>query len=102
MAAVPARSAIKSRRHTLSAHAWTLCRISRSFLISIPATIALGIEPIHFEILVECNIALHLACPSVGNVLFIACGIRNTPLETVIDAILPMAAVLAVTMLLIT
>jgi C4-dicarboxylate transporter DctM subunit len=67
-----------------------------------PMAIARGIEPIHFGILVECNVALHLACPPVGNVLFTACAVGNTPLETVIKPILPMIAILTVTMLIIT
>jgi tripartite ATP-independent transporter DctM subunit len=67
-----------------------------------PMAIARGIEPIHFGILVECNVALHLACPPVGNVLFTACAVGNTPLETVIKPILPMIGILTVTMLIIT
>jgi C4-dicarboxylate transporter DctM subunit len=67
-----------------------------------PMAIARGIEPIHFGILVECNVALHLACPPVGNVLFTACAVGNTPLELVIKPILPMIGILTVTMLIIT
>jgi C4-dicarboxylate transporter DctM subunit len=67
-----------------------------------PLAIARGIEPIHFGILVECNVALHLACPPVGGVLFTACAVGNTPLELVIKPILPMIAILTVTMLIIT
>jgi tripartite ATP-independent transporter DctM subunit len=67
-----------------------------------PLAIARGIEPIHFGILIECNVALHLACPPVGNVLFTACAVGNTPLELVIKPILPMIAILTVTMLIIT
>lgn len=67
-----------------------------------PLAVARGIEPIHFGILVECNVALHLACPPVGGVLFTACAVGNTPLELVVKPILPMIAVLTVTMLIIT
>ena len=67
-----------------------------------PMAIARGIEPIHFGILVETNVALHLACPPAGNVLFTACAVGNTPLETVIKPILPMIGILTVTMLIIT
>jgi TRAP-type C4-dicarboxylate transport system permease large subunit len=47
-------------------------------------------------------VALHLACPPVGNVLFKACAVGNTPLELVIKPILPMIAILTLTMLIIT
>lgn len=67
-----------------------------------PMAVARGIQPIHFGILIECNVALHLACPPVGNVLFTACAVGNTPLESVIRPILPMIAILTVTMLVIT
>jgi C4-dicarboxylate transporter DctM subunit len=67
-----------------------------------PMAIARGIEPIHFGILVECNVALGLATPPVGNVLFTACAVGNIPLELVIKPILPMVAILTVTMLIIT
>jgi C4-dicarboxylate transporter DctM subunit len=67
-----------------------------------PMAVARGIEPIHFGILVECNVALHLACPPLGGVLFTACAVGNTPLELVIKPILPMIAILTVTMLVIT
>jgi tripartite ATP-independent transporter DctM subunit len=67
-----------------------------------PLAITRGIEPIHFGILVECNVVLHLACPPVGNILFAACAVGNTPLELVIKPILPMIGILTVTMLIIT
>lgn len=67
-----------------------------------PMAVARGIEPIHFGILIECNVALGLVTPPVGNVLFTACAVANIPLERVIKPILPMIAVLVVTMLIIT
>jgi TRAP-type C4-dicarboxylate transport system permease large subunit len=67
-----------------------------------PMAIARGIEPIHFGIPVECSVALHLACPPIGNVLFTVHAVGNTPLETVIKLILPMIGIPTVTMLIIT
>jgi C4-dicarboxylate transporter, DctM subunit len=67
-----------------------------------PLAVVRGIEPIHFGILVECNVVLHLACPPVGGILFAACAVGNTPLELVIKPILPMIGILTVTMLIIT
>jgi tripartite ATP-independent transporter DctM subunit len=67
-----------------------------------PLAILRGIEPIHFGILVETNVVLHLAMPPVGGILFTACAVGNTPLELVIKPILPMVFILTVTMLIIT
>jgi tripartite ATP-independent transporter DctM subunit len=67
-----------------------------------PIATAHGIEPIHFGILVEANVALGLATPPVGVCLYAACAVANIPLERVIKPLLPMIAILVVTMLVIT
>ncbi len=67
-----------------------------------PMAIARGIEPIHFGILVETNVALALAHPPAGNCLFTACAVAKVPIERVIKPLLPLIAVLIVTMMIIT
>lgn len=67
-----------------------------------PMAVARGIEPIHFGILIECNIALGFITPPIGNVLFTACAVVGVSLERVVKPLLPMIAVLTVTMLIIT
>jgi C4-dicarboxylate transporter DctM subunit len=67
-----------------------------------PMAVARGIEPIHFGILIECNIALGFITPPIGNVLFTACAVVGVSLERVFKPLLPMIAVLTVTMLIIT
>jgi C4-dicarboxylate transporter DctM subunit len=67
-----------------------------------PMAVARGIEPIHFGILIECNIALGFITPPIGNVLFTACAVVDVPLERVMKPLLPMIGVLSVTMLIIT
>ena len=67
-----------------------------------PMAVARGVEPIHFGILVETNIALGMAHPPAGNCLFTACAIVKVPLEQVIRPLLPFLAVLIVTMMIIT
>jgi C4-dicarboxylate transporter DctM subunit len=67
-----------------------------------PMAVARGIEPIHFGILIECNVALGFITPPIGNVLFTACAVVGVSLERVVKPLLPMIAVLAVTMLIIT
>jgi C4-dicarboxylate transporter DctM subunit len=67
-----------------------------------PIALDYGIDPIHFGILVEANVALHLAMPPVGLCLYAACAVSKLPLERVIRPLLPFIAVLIVTMLVIT
>lgn len=67
-----------------------------------PIATAHGINPIHFGILVEANVALGLATPPVGLCLYAACAVANLPLERVVKPLLPLIAILVVTMLVIT
>jgi C4-dicarboxylate transporter DctM subunit len=67
-----------------------------------PMAMARGVEPIHFGILVETNIALGFAHPPVGNCLFTACAIAKIPIERVVKPLMPMILVLMVTMMVIT
>jgi C4-dicarboxylate transporter DctM subunit len=70
--------------------------------ILVPVAIAQGVNPIHFGILVEVNVALGMAHPPVGVCLYAACAVARLPMEKVVKPMLPMIAVLIATMLLIT
>ena len=67
-----------------------------------PVAVSLGIDPVHFGILVEANVALGLAHPPVGVCLFAACAVAKLPLERVIRPLLPFLAILVVTLFAIT
>jgi C4-dicarboxylate transporter DctM subunit len=67
-----------------------------------PIAVAHGIHDIHFGILVEANVALGLAHPPVGLCLFAACAAANLPLERTVRPLIPLIAILIVTMLIIT
>jgi C4-dicarboxylate transporter DctM subunit len=67
-----------------------------------PIAMSYGIDPIHFGILVEANVALGLATPPVGMCLFAACAVTRMPLEKVMRPLLPFLAILVMTMLIIT
>ena len=67
-----------------------------------PIAVNYGIEPIHFGILVEANIAIGLVTPPVGMCLYAACAVTRLPLEQVIRPLLPLIAILVVTLLIIT
>jgi len=67
-----------------------------------PIAVTLSVEPIHFGILVEANVALAMAHPPAGVCLFAACAVSKLPLERVVRPILPFIGVLIVTLLMIT
>jgi len=50
--------------------------------IRTPIATAHGINPIHFGILVEANVALVLATPAAGLCLYAACAVANPAART--------------------
>jgi C4-dicarboxylate transporter DctM subunit len=69
--------------------------------ILVPAAVSLGMDPIHFGILVEANVGLSLITPPVGVVLYVACGLSRLPIEVVVRPLVPFIAVLVGTLLII-
>jgi len=67
-----------------------------------PAATALGVDPIHFGIVVVVNIELGLVTPPVGLNLFVGTTISNMPVEEVFKACLPWAAVTLIMLALVT
>jgi C4-dicarboxylate transporter DctM subunit len=67
-----------------------------------PAATALGVDPIHFGIVVVVNIELGLVTPPVGLNLFVGTSISNMPVEAVFKACLPWAAVTLIVLALVT
>jgi C4-dicarboxylate transporter, DctM subunit len=66
-----------------------------------PAAVSLGMDPIHFGILVAANVGLSLITPPVGVVLYVACGLSRLSIETVIRPLIPFMLVLVGTLLII-
>jgi C4-dicarboxylate transporter DctM subunit len=67
--------------------------------IFVPIAVSLGMDPIHFGILVEANIGLSLITPPLGIVLYVACGLSGVRIEAVVKPLLPFIAVLVMTLL---
>jgi C4-dicarboxylate transporter DctM subunit len=65
-----------------------------------PASLAMGIDPVHFGIIVIVNIELGLVTPPVGLNLFVASGVSKEPvLEAFYGALPWMMVTIAVLML---
>ena len=70
--------------------------------ILFPAAKALGIDPVHFCIVVVVNIELGLIHPPVGLNLFVGSAVSGLPVMEVFRAVLPWMSVTIITLLLIT
>jgi len=62
----------------------------------------LGMDPIHFGIIIVLNLCVGLCTPPVGSVLFIGCSVANLKIEKVIKPLLPMFIVMIVVLMLVT
>lgn len=70
--------------------------------ILMPIVLALGIDPVHFGIIMVVNLAIGLFTPPVGVCLFLACGIGKVSITESIRAFIPYFLSMIVVLLLIT
>ena len=70
--------------------------------IFLPIVTALGIDPIHFGIIMVLNLSVGLCTPPVGSVLFIGCSVANLSIDKVIKPLIPMFISMVVVLLLVT
>jgi len=57
--------------------------------ILLPLAVKVGIDPIHFGLVMVLNLVIGLITPPLGVCLFIACSIARITLEQIVKAILP-------------
>lgn len=70
--------------------------------ILVPVLKPLGIDPVHFAIMVTINMELALLTPPVGLNLFVLSSVSNTPIGIVIRGVVPFIVLLVGLLLLIT
>lgn len=70
--------------------------------IFLPIVTEMGLDPIHFGIIMVLNLSVGLCTPPVGSVLFIGCSVANVRIEKVIKPLIPMFIVMIFTLLLVT
>ncbi|MEX1055748.1 MAG: TRAP transporter large permease subunit, partial [Rhodothermales bacterium] len=67
--------------------------------IFLPVVVELGMDPVHFGIVMVMNLCIGLCTPPVGSVLFVGCGIADVSITQVIRPLIPMfLAMIAVLM----
>ncbi len=62
---------------------------SNKYTILLPLVKSLGIDPVHFGMVMMVNLGIGLITPPVGSVLFVASAVAKLKLETVIKAMMP-------------
>jgi len=69
--------------------------------IFLPIVTKLGIDPVHFGIIMVLNLSIGLCTPPVGSVLFVGVGIAKTSIEKVIKPLIPLYIAMVVALFLI-
>ncbi len=70
--------------------------------IFLPVVADLGVDPIHFGIIMVVNLSVGICTPPVGSVLFIGCSVAKLTIQEVIRPLLPLFAAMIIALMLIT
>ena len=70
--------------------------------IFLPVVIKLGLDPVHFGIIMVLNLCIGLCTPPVGSVLFVGVGIAKTTIEKVFKPLLPLFIAMIIALFLVT
>lgn len=70
--------------------------------IFLPIVVELGIDPIHFGIIMVLNLCIGLCTPPVGTILFVGVGIAKTTIEKIIKPLLPLFIAMIFALMLVT
>jgi tripartite ATP-independent transporter DctM subunit len=70
--------------------------------IFLPAVVALGINPVHFGIMMVLNLCIGVCTPPVGSVLFVGVGVAKTSIAKVVLPLLPFFITMIIGLLIIT
>ena len=70
--------------------------------ILLPVVTAVGVDPVHFGVIMIFNLAVGLCTPPVGSALFVGCAIGRTPIERTAKNMLPLYAVMVIVLMLVT
>lgn len=70
--------------------------------IFLPIVSEMGMDPVHFGIMLVVNLSVGLCTPPVGSVLFIGCSVAKTKIENVVKPIMPMFLAMFIILMLVT
>ncbi len=70
--------------------------------ILLPVVMKLGVDPVHFGMIMLLNLGIGLLTPPVGSVLFVGCAVGKVKMEDVMKGIWPFYAVMFTVLMLVT
>mgnify|MGYP003641414919 FL=1 len=70
--------------------------------IFLPVVTKLGLDPVHFGIIMILNLCIGLCTPPVGSVLFVGVGVAKTTIEKVIKPLMPLFVAMIIALFLVT
>jgi len=70
--------------------------------IFLPVAVQLGIDPIHFGIVMVMNLSIGLCTPPVGSILFVGCSVAGLPIMKVVRPLVPFFIAMIFTLLIVT
>ncbi|MEX2401065.1 MAG: TRAP transporter large permease subunit [Rhodothermales bacterium] len=70
--------------------------------IFLPIVMELGMDPVHFGIVMVLNLCVGLCTPPVGSVLFVGCGIADVSITSVVRPLMPLFLAMIVALLVVT
>jgi len=70
--------------------------------IFLPVVTEMGMDPIHFGIVMVLNLCIGLCTPPVGSVLFVGCSVAQLKIQHVVRPLLPLFIVMLVGLMLVT
>lgn len=69
--------------------------------IFLPIVTSMGMNPVHFGVMLILNLAIGSVTPPVGSVLFVGCSVGNVSIEQVTKYIIPMFCAMVVALLIV-
>lgn len=70
--------------------------------ILLPVVKSIGVDPVHFGMIMMVNLGIGLITPPVGGVLFVGAAVAKLPMEQVVKALLPFFAALLLVLIAVT
>jgi len=70
--------------------------------VFLPVAVSLGMDPLHFGIMMVVNLCIGLCTPPVGTVLFVGCGVANVSIADIVKPLLPFYVAMFLVLILIT
>ena len=70
--------------------------------ILLPVAVSVGVDPVHFGMIMIINLGIGLITPPVGTVLFVGSAVARLPIEQVVKALLPFFGLLVIDLAIVT